>query len=161
MHYGDNPVNPVAVLGNGGPGDFTDGVVRDPSRLFTVDPTVVGDDRIQALNGFDIVFGGGGGDIVDAFGSDTAGDILFGDHGEIVFGENDTLIQTTDSSGSGDEIIGGRGTSIVIGGDGDDVIFAGREDSVRDIVLGDHGRVLFSEEGVLLVDRDRGSGHRQ
>src|SRR5439155_2331951 len=58
VHYTDATGRLVTLLGNAGVGDFADGVVRQPVRIFTVDPAVGGDDTINALAGNDRVLGG-------------------------------------------------------------------------------------------------------
>ena len=62
--YLDEAGNIVTLFGNGGPGDRTDGVARDPARIFSVDPLVGGNDVLSALAGDDLVFGGTGADLI-------------------------------------------------------------------------------------------------
>ena len=53
----------VAVLGNGGQGDFTDGVVRTPSIITSVDTKVGGNDTITGGASDNIIVGGAGGQL--------------------------------------------------------------------------------------------------
>ena len=73
----------VTVLGHGGPGDRTDGTIRDLGLAVTVDTAIGGNDDVTGREGRDFVFGGDGDDrISDALdtGTDGADDVLVGDN---------------------------------------------------------------------------------
>ena len=127
------------------PEEQTDGALRPLRFALTVDPDIGAADTINGGNGFDIVFGGQGGDTLNARGTDQAGDILLGDHGSASFDAlgRPVVIRTTDpNNGDGDTITGGFGPNIILGGAGGDTITAGGDDS-PDIILGDNGFALF------------------
>ena len=104
MAYFDGLIE-VTVLGNGGPGDSTDGVVRPLGFVQTVDPSVGAIDTIHGGPGRDLILGGLDGDNIDA-GSDDSRDYVVGDQGELVF-ENGNLIEirTSDASHGGNDMI--------------------------------------------------------
>ena len=70
-------VGAVTVLGHGGPGDKTDGVVRPLAIAVTVDRTIGGTDTIYGIGGEDVLIGGAAGDRVDG---GTERDLVFGDN---------------------------------------------------------------------------------
>jgi Ca2+-binding RTX toxin-like protein len=151
---------PVTVLGNGGPGDKTDGLIHEPGQILIVDPFIGGDDTIiggtilpVALAGFGVLesyFGNGNDIIIGGIGNDTidAGEgnnIVLGDNGFVNLVINDgvlsiiDLIETRDPNiGGSDDITTGSGNDIILGGTAGDVIHAG---AGNDLIFGDHGRI--------------------
>ena len=77
-----------------------------------------GDDWIFAADGFDVVLGGSGGDMIDA-GTDSSRDMVLGDNGYALLDVNEVLIEIS----STDPSIGGDDDILV--GDGDDIVVAG------------------------------------
>ncbi|MDA8435365.1 MAG: hypothetical protein M0Z98_05210, partial [Actinomycetales bacterium] len=136
----------VAVSGNGGFGDKTDGVERLVGLVVTTDPTIGGDDTITTGSGSDIVLAGAGGDSVTTnrgSGADLT-DLVLGDHGFIDWvtldgdpTDLDRIWSTDTALGGDDTITTGLGDDVVFGGTGADGIVAG--DGLN-IVLGDSGR---------------------
>ncbi len=160
---------PGPLLGNASkyristiPEDQTDGVVRDPSLLITVDNDEGDVDEIWGGTGDDTIFGGAGGDIIRAGDDD---DIVIGDAGRIdrsrdpdpeldqpvvflprseaapVVRSFPQLLRTIEwAVGDADEIHGDAGNDLVLGGYGGDDIFGGAND---DTILGDNGQVEY------------------
>ena len=115
-------------------------------------------DVITMGNGDDIAIGGLK---EDELHGDDGTDILIGDHGRILF--YPTVLNTTNDTlspgyfwnipmsigtvsceyGSDDEIYGGNGTDYIIAGALNDYVDSG---SGMDLVFGDHGEILLSEE---------------
>ena len=115
-------------------------------------------DNITMGNGDDIAIGGLK---EDELHGDDGTDILVGDHGRILF--YPTVLNTTNDTlspgyfwnipmsigtvsceyGSDDEIYGGNGTDYIIAGALNDYVDSG---SGMDLVFGDHGEILLSEE---------------
>ncbi|MGA8049240.1 MAG: calcium-binding protein [Burkholderiales bacterium] len=152
------------------PEDQTDGVVRDPTLLITVDNDLGDDDIISGGGGKDTVFGGAGGDTIDAGGDD---DIVIGDAGRIDRerdpGASDELVVFAPRSpeapvvrtylqrvrtiafaeGGMDDISGGAGADLIFGGRDEDTIYG--DDSTAssgtadlgDAVVGDNGEIDF------------------
>ena len=123
------------------PSDQTDGVFRQVTVAQTRDSELGADDVITGGDGRDIVFGGNGADIIDALGSDQAGDIILGDHGQATFDAEGNLAEVRSidpARGGDDQITGGVGPNIVLGGAGSDRILAGGDLS-PDVILGDNG----------------------
>jgi Ca2+-binding RTX toxin-like protein len=59
------------------PSDQTDGVLRDPRRVLTVDADIGGDDTIRGNGGQDVIIGGAAADTIDG---DEGSDLIFGDN---------------------------------------------------------------------------------
>ncbi|WP_238256933.1 beta strand repeat-containing protein, partial [Methylorubrum podarium] len=111
----------------------------------TVDPTLGGDDEIQAGAGANLILGGSGSDTIT---TGTGADIVLGDNGFVTFAGGIRLEAMSDlSGGARDTIVTGDGADLVIGGLGGDTIDAGKDDSDDDIVFGDNGHVTFDEQG--------------
>ncbi|MFV2066030.1 MAG: hypothetical protein ACC645_03555 [Pirellulales bacterium] len=130
-------VSEATVLGNGGPGDRTDGVARSLGSAMTVDPALGGADLIDGGPGSDLIFGGRAGDVIDG-GTDASRDIVVGDHGIAQFDSAQRLIElrtTNPTIGGDDTIRTGNGRDLVLGGFGNDFIDTG----VRGVY--DHGDV--------------------
>ncbi|MDA1273124.1 MAG: hypothetical protein O2960_03590, partial [Verrucomicrobia bacterium] len=146
-------VTPVAVFGNGGPGDRTDGVERALGFVATTSPEVGGNDTVYGLEGRDFLFGGFGGDLLDASASDVADDILVGDNGEARFSNGIiTQVNTTSTSlGGNDTVIAGKGANIAFGGVGNDTIVTGG-DNLPDILVGDNGTANFDAANGRLLE---------
>lgn len=167
VHYVDADGLVVAALGGGGPGDFTDGVIRNAAAIFSVDPLAGGNDVIVTHDGNDILIGGSGNDWIETSGGNN---LIFGDHGRIegvilphllplampvadkpfTF----TSIYTgLDDGGGSDVIFGGSGQDIIIGGQGDDIIF-GRDGD--DDIIGGHN-VAGGAAGNNIIDGGAGN----
>ena len=144
------------------PEDQTDGVVRAPTLLLTVDNGLGDMDTIDGGGGNDQVFGGAGADLISGGGDD---DLVIGDAGRIdrsrdpdappepaygdVVGTLLDLVRTIDfAQGDDDTINGDVGDDILIGGTEDDTIDGGAD---IDIVLGDQGKVTFVDGKISLV----------
>ncbi len=137
VHYADDNGEVVAVLGGGGPGDRTDGVIRPASAIFSVDHAVGGANAITGGEGDDVIVGGPGSDAIDAGEGEN---VVFGDNGRIELVAGIPVLITTTAPGIGgdDTITAGSGNDIVLGGHGDDTITIAGGDNV---VIGDHGRI--------------------
>jgi Ca2+-binding RTX toxin-like protein len=161
----------VTLLGNGGPGDKTDGVVRAPTSIYTVSSNLGGGDALNGGPGEDILFGGAGADNLSGGLGD---DIVFGDHGHLLFayavvapawfggrGGANRTVQTapnakplaTDANlfapaafslvETTDPTLGGD--DILFGGDGNDVIIGG---TGNDTIDGGNGNdLIFGDHG--------------
>ena len=143
------------------PEDQTDGVVRDPTLLITVDNHLGGGDTITAGGGKDTVFGGAGGDTINV---GTEDDIVVGDAGRLdrerdpastdelvaflpraaaapeVRSYVDRLRTIAFADGGVDVITAGSGADVVLGGFAGDTISGGTGD---DILIGDNGEVDY------------------
>jgi Ca2+-binding RTX toxin-like protein len=151
----------------------SDGEIRPPVVAISRDGAMGGNDQILGLDGADRIFGGAGDDSIDA-GTDDSQDLIAGDGGEMQFNAAGimTLFRTVDALSSGDDQIrGGDGDDLIFGGSGNDLILASGADSfaaaealilaedfdgfdpgdaVRDLVFGDNGQMLFTDQGELL-----------
>jgi hypothetical protein len=149
----------VERLGGGGPGDFTDGVIRNPDQFVSVDPTVGGDDVIDGMEGDNVLVGGAG---TDTLGAGAGDDVMLGDNGIARFTTDGsgnailTLAQTTDTVDQptwGDIIVTGGGDNVVLAGMGadhvnDPVVSPTAVPSAgNDIVLGDNGQFQWDVLG--------------
>ena len=133
------------LVGDNGNATFTDaGVV---TYLTTSDPTIGGDDVIDAGAGRNIVFGGIGSDRITTLGGD---DAILGDNGHASFTKVGILTEiiTTQPELGGDDVINaGDGFNVVIAGNGNDFVYLGQDVNV---VLGDNGFVNFRpDDGVI------------
>ncbi len=140
-------INGVGVLGNGGPGDRTDGVERLRSLIATTFPGIGGNDTIHAGDGNNVVLGGHGADTIVAGSGD---DAVLGDHGylDYILRDNqpadlDQMVSTDVTHGGADSITTGAGADLVIGGPDGDTILAGNG---RNLVIGDQGRITSAAE---------------
>jgi len=167
VQYSDSGGQVVTVLGNGGPGDRTDGVIRPPSAIFTVDPTIGSNDRVSGGPGRDLIFGGGNDDVAgdknrESLFGDSDNDLIVGDYGRVALtGGLPVLVESTDRDRGGNDIVsGGTGEDVLIGGAtadridgdaGDDLIFG---DNVRlDRVTSDFRSLRFQVlNGILLYN---------
>ncbi len=155
------------------PEDQTDGVVRAPSLLLSVDNDLVdgalgANDTINGGGGKDQVFGGAGKDTISAGAGD---DVVLGDAGRIdrsrdpgaptapkfgeVVGSFLSLVRTIDFAQGDDDIIkGDENNDILIGGTEDDTIDGGGQ---TDIVLGDQGVITLNPlNGKITLVQDPG-----
>ena len=128
-------------------------------RIDTVQPTFGGDDTIyghsnevvpQVDDGAsDRIFGGQGGDYIDA---GNGNNVVLGDHGFINLGVADSAIDRIESTettfaGGADTILTGLGNGIVVGGRfGDNITVA----DGTNIVLGDAGFIQYQAGGPLV-----------
>jgi Ca2+-binding RTX toxin-like protein len=161
VYYHDETGNLVTVLGNGGPGDRTDGMIRPPTVLFTVDAAVGGNDRVSGNGGSDIIFGGTGNDLLFGDGVDAASfsklpdarfagipgnEIVLGDCGIVRLANGVVVrIESTDRTIGGDDVmLGGAGEDVLLGGAADDVIDGNEGD---DLIFGDNA--LMDRSGRL------------
>ncbi|HEY0008214.1 MAG TPA: calcium-binding protein, partial [Tepidisphaeraceae bacterium] len=162
-----------AVIGGAGdvpaistniPADKTDGIESLATKIYTIDPTLGGNDSVTAGAGNDIVLGGNGGDTL-AGGADN--DLVFGDHASIS-GTIDqtklpvstsnmpftlTSIDTSAALGGNDVISGDDGADILLGQQGVDVIRGGAGD---DDIVGGHNVAGGSDAGDAI---DGGTGN--
>ena len=132
------------VLGDNGNAEFND--AADLIFVTTTDPTIGGDDLINAGDGDNIVLAGFGADEVFTGLHD---DIVVGDNGYATFNNSDILVYvtTTQPEIGGDDLIdAGDGHNIVLGGYGSDQITSG---AGEDVAVGDNGYAVFSDAGVL------------
>jgi Ca2+-binding RTX toxin-like protein len=74
--------NIVEVLGGGGPGDFTDGVVRNIDQANSTFLLVGGNDTIRGLEGDNLVVGGAGADTITVGAGE---DVVLGDNGQFEY----------------------------------------------------------------------------
>ena len=138
VHYLDGAGNAVAVLGGGGPGDRTDGIIRDSLFAFTVDPAVGSGDTLTGGSGSDLILGGLGADTISAGEGDN---IVVGDHAEVTVTDGlPALLESLLTGGGDDTITAGSGSDLIIAGTGLDDITAGAGDNV---LLGDHGTITL------------------
>ncbi|MDA7875100.1 hypothetical protein N9B17_07985, partial [Rhodopirellula sp.] len=114
----------------------------------TENPEVVGDDDVQASDGFNIVLGGSGADRVfaDPQGNEPELQVIaLGDNGRVlldVLNQPVNIVSIGSVFGGIDTITTGPGQDYILGGDLGDVIqaFAG-----KDLILGDHGELIWNE----------------
>ncbi|MCA9170406.1 MAG: hypothetical protein KDB23_22165, partial [Planctomycetales bacterium] len=106
----------------------------------TTDPSIGGNDVLDAGPGQDAVFGGAADD--EIYGGDGR-DILFGDNGVVdyLIRDNDPstfdVLNVTDPlEGGADRIYGGAQEDVIFGATGDDQIWGGPD---HDLLFGDHG----------------------
>jgi Ca2+-binding RTX toxin-like protein len=125
----------VAVLGGGGPGDFTDGIERNIYVAVTADASIGGNDSITGNLGDDMIFGGAADDSIN--GGEGA-NVLFGDHGTVTASAGIVISATSTvaASGGADILSAGSGRDFILGGEAGDIIDAG---AGHDAVAGDHG----------------------
>ncbi len=155
----------VARLGGGGPGDLTDGVVRDPNLVFDSIDGLVGNDgmprddeardasandRVAGNTGDDILIGGGNGTTgTEILTGDANDDIVIGDHALVrwTVGANRvgtvTRITSMDTHlGGNDTVSGNDASDIVVGGFGSDTGDGGtahfESGDGNDVVVGDN-----------------------
>ena len=129
-----------------------DAAGRVVTRIRTTDPDQGEHDINNTSDGSDIVFGGSGGDTIDA-GLSNHGDIVVGDNGIANFtatGELVDIATTVPATGGDDDITVGDGDDIVLGGVGSDAIDVDREtgalitgDTGDDVVVADNGSCLL------------------
>jgi Ca2+-binding RTX toxin-like protein len=141
------------VVGNGGPGDRTDGIARPAAIVLTRDHEISGDDLLTSGSGADIVLGGPGDDTIDSGQGEVPGelagdDVVLGDTGEVdritLDGDAGSLdrARTTDTGlGGRDTISTGAGHDVVLAGPQGDEVDGGNGD---DLILGDSGSVVAS-----------------
>jgi Ca2+-binding RTX toxin-like protein len=151
------------------PEDQTDGVVRDPGLLITVDNDLGDADVINAGAGNDQILGGAGADSLTG-GNDH--DLIIGDAGRVdrsrdpsaladVFTAGQPApvvpmlrnrVRTTDSTLGGADIINGdNGDDTLIGGFGGDTIAAG---AGNNLILGDDGQIDHAGADANATDID-------
>ena len=117
-------------------------------RAETIDPTLGGDDRIEAGAGANLILGGAGSDTIT---TGAGADIVLGDNGFVTFTGGIRLEAASDPTGGArDIIVTGAGADLVIGGLGGDSIDAGKNDADADIVFGDNGHVTFDALGRVI-----------
>ena len=152
------------ILGDNGKAEFySDGALK---LVETTDATEEvagvlqdfgGIDTILARDGSDVVFGGSGGDDIDA-GTDMGRDVVVGDQGVANFAADGQLLNiatTVPAEGGDDLILVGDGDDVVLGGFGSDYINFQRPvnagdplvpvgiDSGNDVIVGDNGSATF------------------
>jgi Ca2+-binding RTX toxin-like protein len=161
--YGDG-TEVLALYGNGGPGDRSDGVERPLSRAFTTYPGTGAGDSIDGGAGDDLIFGGAGADLMHGRAGE---DILLGDYGlwdhALPAAQRFLSIDTT-LAGGDDSIFGGSGDDFIMGQQGADQLYgeAGQDDIVgghnvpfgldgNDTILGgDDADVILGDNGMIL-----------
>ncbi len=128
----------VVILGDNGSADFTGSVL---THVQTNSVAFGGNDTITSIAGQNVIFGGSGGDTINATGS-TSKAVIVGDHGTANFsGGLLTNIATSDTtSGGNDDITGGTSLDFLIGGFGNDTI-RGAGDTDR--IVGDNAVMTF------------------
>ena len=134
------------IVGDNGNATFTDvGVL---TFLTTSDPTLGGDDVIDAGAGNNNVLGGIGSDTISTLGGN---DNIAGDNANATFTDLGilTLFTTSQPELGGDDVIkAGDGRNIVLGGNGADNVTTGVND---DVVIGDNGYATFNSiNGVII-----------
>jgi len=137
-------VTVFARLGGAGPGDFTDGVIRNVYSALSTDANDNGNDTIHGSDSKDFIIGGSESDMIYG-GLDS--DLIIGDQGYVLFDSSVAykLVQanTTEfTTGGVDVIYGEEASDWLLGGVGGDIINAGDGDN---IVLGDNGYILFGD----------------
>ena len=141
VYFRDDSGNLVSILGNGGPGDLTDGIVRAARSIFAITSPLGGNDTLVLAGGQDIAIGGEGDDSLDG-GVST--DVLIGDHGMITYDAQGvvTRIELLDVTvGGNDTINGGNGGDFILAGTGADTANGNAGD---DIIIGDIGSIDFA-----------------
>ncbi|OUR78342.1 hypothetical protein A9Q83_08220 [Alphaproteobacteria bacterium 46_93_T64] len=173
----------------GAGGSFEDIMLGDEGRVFfrdngdtdsttadkieTFDVTLGTGDSLFGGRGEDIGFGGTGSDFmmgdnldkvlpVDAVETMPGGDILIGDHGEVikVLGILDRVesTDTAETDGGADTIEGNAGEDVILGGVDDDLLMGEGQSSnfvnavgfFNDVILGDEGIVTYDETNAAL-----------
>jgi len=155
---------PTAVIveqtGAGGAGDRSDGLVRNPDLVASVDNLVGGNDTIYGREGDNIVVGGAGADQIETA---SGNDRIAGDNAQFDFWPNSTQVKSAQSTDMlnqptwGDTIVTGAGNNIVLAGMGDDHVndplipfsAAAVPGSGNDYVIGDNGRFNWDSAGRL------------
>lgn len=149
----------LAVLGHGGPGDFTDGLAHLVTAAFTRTESLGGNDTMVLNDGADAAFGGLGD---DTMGGGAGADALLGDNGVVTFDSSGLIIDLNVSSptlGGNDAITAGAGNDLLIGGGGADTLFGGNGSAAavgatvsdRDLILGDNGRIQLALGTLVLM----------
>ncbi|BAN68243.1 DUF4347 domain-containing protein [endosymbiont of unidentified scaly snail isolate Monju] len=133
----------TATLGNGGPGDFTDGILGLPRQYLGITTVAGGTDTVLGGEGNDVLFGGAGADVLRGAQGD---DRLFGDFGErsldATGGEQNRNLA---GQGAGDDLLfGDAGNDVLFGGAGGDHLSSGEGD---DRLFGDFGRWSLDATG--------------
>ena len=96
------------ILGDNGLALFDAVAGRSLLRdIRTSDVNHGGDDWIFAADGFDVVLGGSGGDMIDA-GTDDSRDVVLGDNGYALLNENEVLVEIASDIFVGDGSVGWR-----------------------------------------------------
>ncbi len=149
VHYLNENLQEVTVLGGGGPGDKTDGIIRELGTVFTVDANVGGNDVIASGSGNDIIIAGAKDDTVAGGAGD---DIILGDGGKVTLSNGTpSVIETIDPFiGGNDFLDGGTNNDIMFGGFGNDVFVGNLTD---DFIIGDYARAIIEGGKVVSVVR--------
>jgi len=145
------------------PEDQTDGKVRGPSVIWSIDEAIGGTDNIDGNGGNDIIIGGAAGDTVHG---GAGNDLIAGDNARLDFvplsgtdGPTALSLAQTTSPGVGatDWLYGEDDSDTIFGGQAGDTIDAG---DGTNIVLGDHGAVTFQAADTLqsILSTDNAQG---
>ena len=155
-----NSIGINVVIGDSGKASFNP--LGQLVHIESTDPTIGGDDRIDAGAGPAVVIGGAGSDQISA-GSDTAASIIIGDNGMADFNQGQlTSIQTTSADqGANDTINVGGGRDVIFGGSGADLINANISGTGQgnDVIVGDNGSATFTSSLIASIQtRDTSFG---
>ncbi|MGH1371326.1 MAG: beta strand repeat-containing protein, partial [Cellvibrionaceae bacterium] len=134
------------VIGDNGEATFTAGVLTLLTSTDLDDATGAGDIIILGDGDTDVIAGAG----QDRVETGTGLDQILGDHGTLSYADNGTLTEMLSRLpllGDDDTILVHGGGSAVIAGGGRDQITA--TGSFRDAVLGDHGVINWTQDGVI------------
>ena len=144
-----------------------------PARIRTTDTSSAtgGADTIRGNRGNDVILGGvNGSSAGDKLSGEEGDDVILGDNGVVVYNDNANpdldRVETTDFSlGGADEISGGAGRDFVLGGTGadlilgDDALGGGAAAGGDDILIGDQGKILLTNNVVTSIETtDTGAG---
>ena len=127
------------IVGDNGFATVVAGVV---TQLSSADPTVTGDDLINAGQGNNTVIGGSGNDTLN---TGNGNDVIIGDGGFVtwstagVLQQASSLFNTAGTDGN-DVINPGNGANYIIGGGGNDTINGGAD---NDYIIGDNGSITW------------------
>lgn len=132
-------------------------------RIVTMADRHGGPDEITTGLGADIVIGGQGGDHITANAGEgsaafDAGNVILGDHGEVVFLNPDAgvnlprLVRTSDPMRGGADVIqSGAGNDVILGGTSGDTIYG---KAGNDLIAGDHAEVIGALDPALFMSGD-------
>ena len=137
------------------PEQQTDGVIRGPRVVWSIENETLGNDTLKGGNGDDVIIGGGGQDRIDGNAGDDwiAGDNARFDFEPVTGSDGPTEIKSIHTRGADigdvDTVSGNAGADLIFGGNmgdtlyGDDANELAGTDDLADVILGDNGGITF------------------